>query len=48
MPDMLKLAAIAVTAALCAVVVRKSAAELAAGDALATGGILVGGVLSPL
>ncbi|HJA63357.1 MAG TPA: stage III sporulation AC/AD family protein [Candidatus Intestinimonas stercoravium] len=48
MPDMLKLAAIAVTAALCAVVVRKSAAELAAAIALAAGAILLGSVLSAL
>ncbi len=45
---MLKLAAIAVTAALCAVVVRKSAAELAAAIALAAGAILLGSVLSAL
>ena len=48
MPDMLKLAAIAVTAALCAVVVRKSAAELVAAIALAAGAILLGSVLSAL
>ena len=44
----MKLAAIAVTAALCAVVVRKSAAELAAAIALAAGVILLGSVLSAL
>ena len=48
MPDMLKLAAIEVTAALCDVVVRKSAAELAAAIALAAGAILLGSVLSAL
>ena len=41
MPDIIKIAAIAVAAALCAVVVRKSAAELALVLALAAGAILL-------
>ena len=41
MPDMLKIAAIAVAAALCAVVVRKSAAELGMVLALAAGVIIL-------
>ncbi|NCB63395.1 MAG: stage III sporulation protein AD [Clostridia bacterium] len=42
MPDMVKIAAIAVAAALCAVVVRKNVAELAMVLALAAGVILLG------
>lgn len=41
MPDMVKIAAIAVAAALCAVVVRKSAAELSMALALAAGAIIL-------
>ncbi len=41
MPDIIKIAAIAVAAALCAVVVRKSAAELALVLALSAGAILL-------
>ena len=41
MPDMLKIAAIAVAAALCAVVVRKSAAELGLVLALAAGAVIL-------
>lgn len=41
MPDILKIAAIAVTAALCAVVVKKNAAELGMVVALAAGAILL-------
>ena len=48
MPDMLRLAAIAVTAALCAAVVRKGAAELGLVLALAAGAILLNAALEAL
>ena len=41
MPDMVKIAAVAVAAALCAVVVRKSASELSMVLALAAGAVLL-------
>lgn len=48
MPDMLRLAAIAVTAALCAAVVRKGAAELGLVLALAAGAVLLNAALEAL
>ena len=48
MPDMLKIAAIAVAAALCAVVVRKSAAEVAMVLALAAGALILSASLGAL
>lgn len=48
MPDMVKIAAIAVAAALCAVVVRKSAAELGMVLALAAGAIILSCTLGAL
>ena len=48
MPDMLRLAAIAVTAALCAAVVQKGAAELGLVLALAAGAVLLNAALEAL
>ena len=48
MPDMLRRAAIAVTAALCAAVVRKGAAELGLVLALAAGAVLLNAALEAL
>ena len=48
MPDMLKLAVLGVAAALCAVVVRKGAAELGVVLALAAGAVILSGVLGAL
>ena len=48
MPDMLRLAAIAVTAALCAAVVRKGAAELGLVLAMVAGAILLSASLDAL
>lgn len=48
MPDIVKIAAIGLTAALCAVVVRKNVAELGMVLALVAGAILLGGSLSAL
>ena len=47
MPDMLKIAVLGVAAALCAVVVRKSAAELGLVLALAAGAVILSGALGP-
>mgnify|MGYP001852513737 CR=1 FL=1 len=48
MPDMLKIAVLGVAAALCAVVVRKSAAELGLVLALAAGAVILSGALGAL
>ena len=48
MADMLKIAVLGVAAALCAVVVRKSAAELGVVLALAAGAVILSGVLGAL
>ena len=48
MPDMLKLAVLGVAAALCAVVVRKSTAELGLVLALAAGAVILSGALGAL
>lgn len=48
MPDMLRLAAIAVTAALCAAVIRKGAAELGLVLAMVAGAILLSASLDAL
>ena len=48
MPDMLKIAVVGVAGALCAVVVRKSAAELGLVLALAAGAVILSGALGAL
>ena len=48
MPDMLKIAVLGVAAALCAVVVRKSAAEMGLVLALAAGAVILSGALGAL
>ena len=48
MPDMLKIAVLGVAAALCAVVVRKSTAELGLVLALAAGAVILSGALGAL